>query len=184
MGAMTLDMMTLCIKTISITTILTSLFWKRLFTFSIPKQHIDLALPPIGHYNFTKVLIWLIFFTSSFGAGLAPSNQTVGNLLRTPWLAKPAVKMDSIFTFVWQTWHLPKESNLKIIFKYIQNNKCSIIKIFCDNCGNNNYRYKINKFFCVAWLYITLLVFCNNFFSKMHQLHAKSDYEMGCENES
>jgi hypothetical protein len=27
-------------------------------------------------------------------AGLAPSSQTVGSLLRTPWLAKPVGKID------------------------------------------------------------------------------------------
>jgi len=35
----------------------------------------------------------LKLLTSTLGGGLAPSRQTVGSLLRTPWLAKPAQKM-------------------------------------------------------------------------------------------
>ncbi len=41
---------------------------------------------------FTKVKFDLKTITSTFGGSLAPSSETVGSLLTSPWPAKPAGK--------------------------------------------------------------------------------------------
>ncbi len=71
-------------------------------------------------------------------AGLAPSSQTIGSLLRTPWLAKPATK-------IWQNVSSPNSLQWKNPLNYFWLNKLRVFIVCQSRIQPTKIRVKTHR---------------------------------------